>query len=301
MINHYEVLGFQTSNKNNNNNIGGGARGCILQNLTKLTTNQISKAYKSKALELHPDKRPDDPNAKSEFQQLKSSYDILMDDESRKIFDAHLLILIVLVQSLQSDVDFSPAIFTFYEHFISTFLLSILAFYCERGKRPPLTLNVFLWAFFLGFLQIPLGHLLLTQSLSYISATFQSTALNTTGAVTFLMAVILGKEALRFYTLNGQAKLWGIVLSVVGASIMVLWSGPRLGPLLSFSDIGAREHVATRYRADMSLSAMMCFCGALQTAMIAGLTEKSSAWKANLYGSYELLVILYGVILNLNS
>ncbi|KAF5181235.1 Dnaj heat shock n-terminal domain-containing protein [Thalictrum thalictroides] len=76
-INHYEVLGFQLES------IG-------VEGLTKLNSNEISKAYKSKALELHPDKRPNDPNAKSDFQQLKTSYDILMDVKLRKDFDAYL-------------------------------------------------------------------------------------------------------------------------------------------------------------------------------------------------------------------
>ncbi|KAK4284876.1 hypothetical protein QN277_001652 [Acacia crassicarpa] len=53
----------------------------------KLTEKEISKAYKLKALELHPDKRPDDPNAHSNFQKLKTSYEILKDEKARKLFD----------------------------------------------------------------------------------------------------------------------------------------------------------------------------------------------------------------------
>ncbi|KAA8535968.1 hypothetical protein F0562_028446 [Nyssa sinensis] len=47
----------------------------------------ISRAYRSKALELHPDKRPDDPNAHANFQKLKTSYEILKDEKARKLFD----------------------------------------------------------------------------------------------------------------------------------------------------------------------------------------------------------------------
>ncbi|GLT94083.1 hypothetical protein SLE2022_118430 [Rubroshorea leprosula] len=36
----------------------------------KLTEKEISKAYKQQALELHRDKRPDDPNAHENFQKL---------------------------------------------------------------------------------------------------------------------------------------------------------------------------------------------------------------------------------------
>lgn len=54
---------------------------------TKLSEKDISKAYKKKALELHPDKRPDDPNAHLNFQKLKTSYEILKDEKARKLFD----------------------------------------------------------------------------------------------------------------------------------------------------------------------------------------------------------------------
>ncbi|KAK7343332.1 hypothetical protein VNO77_11989 [Canavalia gladiata] len=69
-IDHYVVLGLPS-----------GEEGA------KLTEKEITKAYKSKALELHPDKRPDDPNAASNFQQLRTSYDILKDSKARKLFD----------------------------------------------------------------------------------------------------------------------------------------------------------------------------------------------------------------------
>ncbi|KAJ4965399.1 hypothetical protein NE237_017248 [Protea cynaroides] len=69
-IDHYEILGLPS-----------GEEGA------KLTEKEISKAYKTKALELHPDKRPNDPNAHSEFQKVKSSFEILKDEKARKLFD----------------------------------------------------------------------------------------------------------------------------------------------------------------------------------------------------------------------
>ncbi|CAK9316011.1 unnamed protein product [Citrullus colocynthis] len=69
-VDHYAVLGLPS-----------GEQGA------KLTEKEISKAYRAKALELHPDKRPDDPNAHANFQMLKSSYEILKDEKARKLFD----------------------------------------------------------------------------------------------------------------------------------------------------------------------------------------------------------------------
>ncbi len=39
-------------------------------------TNQIKKAYRKLAKELHPDKNPDDPEAESRFQDLGAAYEV---------------------------------------------------------------------------------------------------------------------------------------------------------------------------------------------------------------------------------
>lgn len=72
-VDHYIVLGLPS-----------GEEGA------KLTEKEIAKAYKQKALELHPDKRPDDPDAVENFQKLKFSYEVLKDEKARKSFDDFL-------------------------------------------------------------------------------------------------------------------------------------------------------------------------------------------------------------------
>lgn len=72
---HYKILGLPS-----------GEEG------TKLEEKEITKAYRAKALKLHPDKRPNDPNAKAKFQRLNSSYAILRDPKARKLFDSSLRI-----------------------------------------------------------------------------------------------------------------------------------------------------------------------------------------------------------------
>ncbi|GJS01124.1 mitochondrial intermediate peptidase [Tanacetum coccineum] len=58
---------------------------------TKVSMDEIKQAYRMKALELHPDKRGDDPNAVVDFQQLQASYEILKDEKTRKAFDVDLI------------------------------------------------------------------------------------------------------------------------------------------------------------------------------------------------------------------
>ncbi|MCL7049104.1 hypothetical protein MKW94_013760 [Papaver nudicaule] len=69
-IDHYVVLGLSSGEEGR-----------------KLTDVEIGKAYRRKALELHPDKRRNDPNANSKFLRLKSSYEVLKDEKTRKQFD----------------------------------------------------------------------------------------------------------------------------------------------------------------------------------------------------------------------
>ncbi|KAF2599967.1 hypothetical protein F2Q68_00012389 [Brassica cretica] len=52
----------------------------------KLSEKEITKAYRLKALVLHPDKRPDDPDAREKFQRVKTSYEVLKDRKAKKLF-----------------------------------------------------------------------------------------------------------------------------------------------------------------------------------------------------------------------
>mmetsp|Transcript_51617 Transcript_51617/g.121148 ORF Transcript_51617/g.121148 Transcript_51617/m.121148 type:complete len:281 (+) Transcript_51617:2-844(+) len=47
----------------------------------------IKKAYHKLALSCHPDKHPDDPKAKDNFQQLQRCKEVLLDEKKRKVYD----------------------------------------------------------------------------------------------------------------------------------------------------------------------------------------------------------------------
>lgn len=59
----------------------------ILNVRKSATTNEIKKAYRKLAKELHPDKNKDDPDASTKFQDLGAAYEVLSDADKRKTYD----------------------------------------------------------------------------------------------------------------------------------------------------------------------------------------------------------------------
>ncbi|RHY29665.1 hypothetical protein DYB32_004975 [Aphanomyces invadans] len=53
-----------------------------------VTPEELKKAYRRRALQLHPDKRGNSPEAQEEFTTMKHAYDVLSDPRQREIYDA---------------------------------------------------------------------------------------------------------------------------------------------------------------------------------------------------------------------
>ena len=50
---------------------------------------EIKKAYRKKAMQYHPDRNPDDPEAEQKFKQASEAYDVLSDEQKRQRYDRY--------------------------------------------------------------------------------------------------------------------------------------------------------------------------------------------------------------------
>src|SRR4051794_5555497 len=48
---------------------------------------ELRKAYKREALKFHPDRNPGDPTAESKFKEVNEAYQVLSDEDKRKVYD----------------------------------------------------------------------------------------------------------------------------------------------------------------------------------------------------------------------
>lgn len=59
----------------------------VLEVSREVTTVELKKAYRKKALELHPDRNPGDPEAEERFKACAEAYAVLSDPQKRQMYD----------------------------------------------------------------------------------------------------------------------------------------------------------------------------------------------------------------------
>ncbi|XP_047075568.1 WAT1-related protein At1g44800-like [Lolium rigidum] len=113
-----------------------------------------------------------------------------------------------------------------YRNIVATAVMMPFAIFFERGLRPKITMPIFIKFCGLALLEPVIDQNLYYLGNKYTSASFSSALVNILPAVTFIMAIILRMEKLRFRSRHSQAKVAGTMCTVIGAVLMIMYHGP---------------------------------------------------------------------------
>ena len=53
------------------------------------SADEIKRAYRKKAMQYHPDRNPDNPEAEAKFKEVGEAYEVLSDDDKRSRYDQY--------------------------------------------------------------------------------------------------------------------------------------------------------------------------------------------------------------------
>ncbi|CAA3015151.1 WAT1-related At5g07050-like [Olea europaea subsp. europaea] len=202
-----------------------------------------------------------------------------------------------------------------YRHAFATAVIAPFALVLERKVRPKITFPIFMQLFVLGLLGPVIDQNFYYAGLKFTSPTFSCAMSNMLPAMTFVMAVLCRMEKVDIKKVRCQAKVVGTIVTVAGAMLMTLYKGRVLNmvwsnyihPHKSYVPDATTEPsdkdwfkgsilliIATlawasffilqaitlrKYTAQLSLTAIVCFLGTLQSIAVTFVMEhNSSAW-----------------------
>ncbi|KAL5730685.1 hypothetical protein ACHQM5_003481 [Ranunculus cassubicifolius] len=159
-----------------------------------------------------------------------------MADNSRNYIHAHASMAMVqvllggfaVVTKVALNGGINQIVFTTYRDILALLILAPVAYFYEKGRRPPVTRHLLLSFFFLGLTGVCGNQVLFLVGLGYTSPTIAAAMQLTVPVLTFLLTVILGMEKLNLIKLEGKLKVGGILLLVAGALLMALLRGPTV-------------------------------------------------------------------------
>ncbi|KAJ4842486.1 hypothetical protein Tsubulata_001846, partial [Turnera subulata] len=235
-------------------------------------------------------------------------------------------------------------VFVAYRHIIGTILLGPFAYVLERTfnyntseckpsrkQRPSLTLPLFTKIFVVSTLGTTIYLNVYYAGLAYTSPTVASALSNVIPSLTFLMAVLLRMEKVKFTSGRGWAKVLGTLICIGGSLIFTFWKGGYLyksleeKPLVNiYSDSKVELSYAKDnwikgvalilisnvawsawlilqavlckvYPAPLSLTTWICFIGSVESSVLAlFFARDSELWKLGWNG-----VVITALVYNL--
>ncbi|GER38878.1 nodulin MtN21 /EamA-like transporter family protein, partial [Striga asiatica] len=220
--------------------------------------------------------------------------------------------------------------FAVYRNAIAAAIFIPFAIIFERKTRPTMTWSVFWKILLLALLDPVIGQNMFYAGMKYSSATFAAALCNLIPAITFVLAWILRIENVNFKSLRSNAKIMGTLVTVGGAMIMTLISGPIIGlpwthashhnqasanpndkenPVkgalmiavgcIGYSAFYILQAITLKsYTAGRSLTAMVCSLGAFFGTILTFLVERGnvSVWALGL--DAKLVAYVYGGVVS---
>ncbi|XP_059296052.1 WAT1-related protein At5g07050-like [Lycium ferocissimum] len=202
-----------------------------------------------------------------------------------------------------------------YRHAFATAVIAPFALILERKIRPKMSLMMFLQIFVLGLLGPVIDQNFYYAGLKFTSPTFSCAMSNMLPAMTFVMAVLCRMEKVDIKKVRCQAKVVGTIVTVAGAMLMTLYKGHVVNLIwsnhinsgtnsnvpevsgssdkdwlkgsillifatLAWASFFILQNITMRkYTAPLSLTALVCFMGTLQSIAVTFVMEhKTSVW-----------------------
>ncbi|KAL3819669.1 hypothetical protein ACJIZ3_005574 [Penstemon smallii] len=201
-----------------------------------------------------------------------------------------------------------------YRHAFATAVIAPFALVLERKVRPKITFTIFMQLFVLGLLGPVIDQNFYYAGLKFTSPTFSCAMSNMLPAMTFVMAVLCRMEILDMKKIRCQAKVVGTIITVGGAMLMTLYKGDVINMFwskyihlnqsyapettqdtdkdwvkgsilliiatLAWASFFILQAITMRkYTAHLSLTAIVCFLGTLQSIAVTMVMEhRPHAW-----------------------
>ncbi|KAM3339721.1 WAT1-related protein [Capsicum galapagoense] len=217
-----------------------------------------------------------------------------------------------------------------YRNAFATAIIAPFALFLERKIRPKMTFMMFLQIFVLGLLGPVIDQNFYYAGLKYTSPTFSCAMSNMLPAMTFVIAVLCRMEKVDIKKIRCQAKVLGTIVTVAGAMLMTLYKGHVVNIIwsnhinynvteitngtynkdwvkgsiflilatLAWASFFILQNITMRkYTAPLSLIALVCFMGTLQSIAITFVMEhKNSVWTIGF--DMNLFVVAYAGIVS---